>query len=102
VQGTKKWSSSVRNRDNLILKPSINRDDTSRLPIDKTAEVGVRPPGVGRRTRRISWPVLATPDPAAFHPTGAVGFKIHQEKLKERADVLPGRRGRPEPRRPQP
>ena len=79
VQGTKKVDFFGEKQDYLILKTVIN-EMTLKVPVDKTDEVGVRPP-VSPDELEDLVAVLAKPDPRV--PSNwSRRFKNHQEKLK--------------------
>jgi CarD family transcriptional regulator len=79
VQGTQKKTVFGETRDYLILK-SVIGEMTLSVPVDKTDEVGVRPPvNADELDDLVS--VLAKPDPRV--PSNwSRRFKNHQEKLK--------------------
>jgi CarD family transcriptional regulator len=79
VQGTKKMEFFGEKQDYLILKTVIN-EMTLKVPVDKTDEVGVRPPVSADELEDLV-AVLAKPDPRV--PSNwSRRFKNHQEKLK--------------------
>ena len=79
VQGTKKMEFFGEKQDYLILKTVIN-EMTLKVPVDKTEEVGVRPPVSADELEDLV-SVLAKPDPRV--PSNwSRRFKNHQEKLK--------------------
>jgi CarD family transcriptional regulator, regulator of rRNA transcription len=79
VQGTKKMEFFGEKQEYLILKTVIN-EMTLKVPIDKTDEVGVRPPVSADELEDLV-AVLAKPDPRV--PSNwSRRFKNHQEKLK--------------------
>jgi CarD family transcriptional regulator len=79
VQGTKKMEFFGEKEDYLILKTVIN-EMTLKVPVDKTDEVGVRPPVSADELEDLV-AVLAKPDPRV--PSNwSRRFKNHQEKLK--------------------
>ena len=79
VQGTKKMEFFGEKQEYLILKTVIN-EMTLKVPIDKTDDVGVRPPVSADELEDLV-AVLAKPDPRV--PSNwSRRFKNHQEKLK--------------------
>ena len=79
VEGTKKMEFFGEKQEYLILTTVIN-EMTLRVPIDKTDEVGVRPPVSADELEDLV-SVLAKPDPRV--PSNwSRRFKNHQEKLK--------------------
>jgi CarD family transcriptional regulator len=79
VQGTKKMEFFGEKQEYLILKTVIN-EMTLKVPIDKTDDVGVRPPVSADELEDLV-SVLAKPDPRV--PSNwSRRFKNHQEKLK--------------------
>jgi CarD family transcriptional regulator len=78
VQGTKKMDFFGEKQEYLILKTVIN-EMTLKVPVDKTEEVGVRPPVSADELEDLV-AVLAKPDPRV--PSNwSRRFKNHQEKL---------------------
>ncbi|MCU0261475.1 MAG: CarD family transcriptional regulator, partial [Ilumatobacteraceae bacterium] len=79
VVGTKKMEAFGEKKDYLILQTVIN-EMTLKVPVDKTDEVGVRPPVSADELEDLV-AVLAKPDPRV--PSNwSRRFKNHQEKLK--------------------
>ncbi len=79
VIGTKKMEFFGEKQDYLILQTVIN-EMTLKVPVDKTDEVGVRPPVSADELEDLV-SVLAKPDPRV--PSNwSRRFKNHQEKLK--------------------
>ncbi len=79
VQGTKKMEFFGEKQEYLILKTVIN-EMTLKVPIEKTDDVGVRPPVSADELEDLV-SVLAKPDPRV--PSNwSRRFKNHQEKLK--------------------
>ena len=79
VQGTKKMEAFGEKREYLVLQTVIY-EMTLKVPVDKAAEVGIRPP-VSPDELEDLVSVLAKPDPRV--PSNwSRRFKNHQEKLK--------------------
>ncbi len=97
VQGTKKMEFFGEKQEYLILKTVIN-EMTLKVPVDKTDDVGVRPPVSADELEDLV-SVLAKPDPRAVQLEPPVQEPPGEAQVRRR---LPGRRSGPEPRRPQP
>jgi len=79
VMGTKKMEAFGEKQEYLILQTVIN-EMTLKVPVDKTDEVGVRPPVSADELEDLV-AVLSKPDPRV--PSNwSRRFKNHQEKLK--------------------
>ena len=98
VMGTKKMEAFGEKREYLILQTVIN-EMTLKVPVDMAEEVGVRPPVSADELEDLV-AVLSKPDPRVpVELEPAVQEPPGEAQVRRR---LPGRRGRAEPRRPQP
>ena len=98
VMGTKKMEAFGEKREYLILQTVIN-EMTLKVPVNMAEEVGVRSPVSADELEDLV-SVLSKPDPRVPSNWSRPVQEPSREAQERRR--LPGRRGGPESRRPQP